>query len=674
MTDPKVNEVLKIVLGIENSTPPVELKLLGLSEPLQSEEQIRTVAKLALQKLESVRDRFSESDLKQAAAFIKQSARELLARSRSALSDRPELADRPMDSIQLPNKAGGTPRPKLVAKPVDPARLAAQVVAPAANANETSSHSIEALATEVQLVPSVGKKRKRAGSTAWLGWAMLGCLLLLTSGAAGAAFWFRDEPWLTFQSTSPPIEDVRSDLRSDVQSNRPALPIDTKPNDPTNDPPTTIAPDGTPELNETVPPVVTEPQNQAPTSDLNITDSTPPPVSEIVPPTLPENEPNLQTGDEIGRPVVVPSDPPTDADFANGQRVVILRHLELALVATAAGKSEMAHVCWQKAKQVSDESRHCAAAVSLVEQWLSWRSEIYATVAARIPLLVNREELPVDDTIVSLISANEQGLVVRVAGQRREYEAQKLPWSLVRSILEVTNSDNPSEDQARKLVTDFLRRRETSDEAKQASAIVWKSLLDSEFQSTAYPLESLKNLAAFIEANADFEQLDPNSNSPQQMPVAEWSKIYLEAVNELKSNRDLRTKIQDKSVSRFELEVLLWEKVDANKIDSVVRTSFMIQQVALEQQDLTAFLENLVQIEQLLSLTSDHRIWSDLGRALLKSKPSDSDLLQRLDQLRTAIEGERYGPQAIDGLSQVGKQLAQRLTDRVQKQEWLKKF
>ncbi|MDP1560217.1 MAG: hypothetical protein Q8M16_02360 [Pirellulaceae bacterium] len=671
MTDPRVIEVLKFVLGIENSTPPVDLQLLGLPEPLQSEEQIRTVAKQALQKLESAQDRYSESDLKQAAAFIKQSARELLARSRSAPTDRQESVDQPAGSIPSPDKPAETPRPILVAKPVDPVRLVARVVTPVANSSEPSSLGMEApAATEVQLVPSVSKKRKRGGSSAWLGWALLGCLLLLTSGAAGAAFLFLDEPWLTFQSTTPPIEDVRSDL----QSNRTTLPIDKKPNDPTKDPPITVTPDRAPEPNESVPPVATSPQNQTPTSDPSITDSTPPVASETVPQTLPENESNSQTGEDIGPPDIVPSDPPMEADSANGQRVVILRHLELALIATAAGKSGMADVCWQKAKQVSDESRQCEAAVSLVEQWLSWRSEIYATAAARIPLLVNREELPVDDTIVSLISANKQGLVVRVAGQRREYEAQKLPWSLIRSILEVTNSDNPSEDQARKLVTDFLRRRETSDAAKRAAAIAWKNLLDSEFHSTAYPIESLQNLAAFIEANADWERLYPMSNAPQRMPVAEWSKIYRDAVNELKSNRDLKTKIQDKSISRFELEVLVWENVDANNILSIVGTILVIQQVALEQQDLTAFLDNLFQIEQLLTLTSDHHVWSDLGRSLTNSKPSDSALLQLLSQLRTVIDGARYGPQAIDGLSQVGKHLAQRLTDRVQRQEWLKKF
>jgi len=118
----------------------------------------------------------------------------------------------------------------------------------------------------------------------------------------------------------------------------------------------------------------------------------------------------------------------------------------------------------------------------------------------------------------------------------------------------------------------------------------------------------------------------------------------------------------------------VWAEADTDKLERIVHTVLMIHHIAVEQQDLTALLDNLIRLEQLLVLSADNNLWSDVGRALLRAKPNDSELLKSLNQLKSAIDGTRHGPSAIDGLSSVGKQLAQRLTDREQKQEWLKKF
>jgi hypothetical protein len=565
-------------------------------------------------------------------------------------------------------------KPKLVAQPVDPAKLVTQFVESAPRVAEVRPPVTEVPAnSSIELVTVPARKRQGRAAAPWLGWALLGFLLLLATGAAGALIWFRDEPWLTLQLQPTPPADPKWDRRSNRQTQPsqptpPANPEPIPPNQPLATEPQ--ADDFTP-LVQTEKPIEQnrEIESNSP-AEPDLEGLTGPPHSE---PQLVAAEPEVVT---LAPQVVLSEseDSDSESDLSGGQRIVVLRLLDLALWGLAAGKPEMAESCLNQAKQISDESQQCEAAIALTQQMVTWQREINTTVTARVPLLTNREELLVDDTIVSLISADGRGLVIRSAGQRREYEADKLPWSLARSVLEVTNSDNPSEDLARKLVTDVLRRRDLSEEANQARSKALQELLTVEWRSTAYPTPAIQNLVAYLDANADLKPLCAVSEAPQRIPVLEWTKWYREVASDLRTNRDLRAKLQDKAFNRFELEATLWSQTDTTKLESITRTILLLQQIALEQQNLAAFLDHLLRIEPLITLSAEHPMWADMSRALLKSKPSDSDLLQLMNQLRTAIDDPRYGTLASGGLSQVGKQLAQRLSDRTQKQEWIKNF
>lgn len=579
-------------------------------------------------------------------------------------------------------------KPKMVAKPVDPAKLAAQVVESAPLVTEVRPPITEVPANSpIELVTVPARKRQGRAAAPWLGWALLGCLLLLATGAAGALIWLRDEPWLTLQSQPTPPADPKLDRRPirQTQPSQPTPSANPEPIPPNQPLATELQADDSTSRVQSEKPIDQDLEIQSHSqteNDLEVL--TQPPHSE---PQVVASEPKITSAEPqvvASGPEVVASEPQvvvsesedshSESDLSAGQRVVVLRLLDLALLGLAAGKPEMAESCLNQAKQISDESLQCEAAIALTQQMVTWQREINTTVTARVPLLTNREELPVDDTIVSLISADGRGLVIRSAGQRREYEADKLPWSLTRSVLEVTNSDNPSEDLARKLVTDVLRRRDMSEEANQARSKALQELLTVEWRSTDYPIPAIQNLVAYLDANADFKPLCAVSEAPQRIPVLEWTKWYREVTNDLRTNRDLRTKLQDKAFNRFELEATLWSQTDTTKLESIVRTILLLQQIALEQQNLAAFLDHLLRIEPLTTLSAEHPMWADMSRALLKSKPSDSDLLQLLNQLRTAIDDPRYGTLASGGLSQVGKQLAQRLSDRTQKQEWIKNF
>ena len=683
VNDPRVTEALRFALEVQTSPTLDELRQLGLPSHDRSAQQIRNVAKQALIRLEGATASYTEAERNQAANFIKQAARDLLARSqteptvpRPAASNPPSSDNRSTSTTSpaasSPKSSGQTSAPTGA-----PVKLVARVVAPApATTNHTAptANNPDEILTPPELGPIAGatRKRKRGASTAWLGWAMLGALLLLAGTAVGTVVWLRDEPWLTFESSPKPVDDPRTDLQANPPKRTgPATPPVAQTPPVANDP---TAPPTTPETVDMVPP------NEPSPNTTSIADP-PPSTSDVVL----DNDPDSQSSDETNsgndsselEAPVVDSGPiasPTEIDVTHGQRVIVLRQLDLALIAISAGQFEMADACLRQAKQLAESSGQCPSAIVLVEQLFTWRAEINAVVTARVPLLTNREELPVDDTFVSLISVDAQRMVIRAGGQRREYEADKLPWSLARSVLEVTHSENPSEDLARQLVADVLRRKDTSDEANQIRATELKALLESEWQSPTYSPAALRELLNYLEKNADLARYCPGPEIQQKMEVGEWAQLYREATNELKSNRDLRTKLQDESLNRLQLEADLWSQADTTKSTEIARTALLILQVAIEEQDLSAFLDHLPRIEQLLALTEDHLVWTELGRALAKSKSSDADLVPILKQIKNAVDDSRHGPQAINGLAKVGKQLSQRLSERTLKQEWLRAF
>jgi hypothetical protein len=681
MSDPRVIEALTDALGIHSTVDLAVLRRLGTAS-LKNAEEIKVVAKRALIQLENAEDRYPVDVRNQAAQLLKQWARDLIkeaGESPKSLSGASKTGEAVVSETEKTTAASPPPKPKLVARPVDPARVAA-VAAPmvlptpmVAAADETPSEPIE-------LVPKNAKFRRRGTSKPWLGWALLG-LLVLVSTAVIAVVSLNGDTLLTFQAPpkpSPSSEPDRGKLPVDKNAvDRNASPSDDK-TPPADDKSQGEQPSPLPNVDS--PPSVSEQEatENPPTSTENPPTSTDP--IGPAPPTEPSAEDN-RTGVPVPNPNVSASDPTSnnpELDEApkaatTAQRIAILRQLELSLLAIAAGKDEMSVQCLQRAKQASVDTTELREAITLVEQLIEWRNEINSTVAARVPLLTNREELPVDDTIVSLISVDEQTLVIRAAGQRVEYPANKLPWSIARSVLEVTNSDNAAEDEARQLVTDILRQYEATERTK-GWATQLKGMTDSGIQSPVYATEALTRLVAYLEVDTDFQRFCPPSEPPQRLTAADWAPWYRETASMLKSNREWRAQTQDLSSSRFELEDIFWDPSDLTNSESVAKTLLTIQHAASERHDLPGFLDNLLRLQQLLIIPSEHNLWSDLGRALVQTKPADADLLKWLEQLKTATESGDFSPPVVDGLAKVGKQLAQRLTDRTQKQEWTRKF
>lgn len=665
MSDQRVFEALKYALGLPSCDDPAELRRLGLQKNHHREE-IKYAAKQALQRLENAHVRFSEDERAQAAKQIKQSARELLAafdtkNSPADVAKKPAVPVFKSAANDANASTSDTSKPKLVAKPVAPEKLVARVVAPAPPpiADPSGTPSQRTNDIPFQAVPAT--RLHRGSARPWLGWALLILLMAGCGGAVGAIYWFRDEPYFAFLSEI--FEKL--DLKSEANGLQPELdqknnPAPTDPNNPPN-----TGPNAGPDTNPN-----TEPKNpspaptQPPPKDVNSGN----PFTNVKPP-------NPGTPGTKPTPPAQPDDKNPDAkEPSAGTRVAVLRQLELSLVAIAAGQSEMAQSCLDRAKEAAGNAAMFQDALALVEQLHTWRDEVKATVAARVPLLSNREELPVDDTVVSLITATRKTLVVRAAGQRREYEPFDLPWSMTCAVLEVTNSDNLPEDDARKLVAQILRR--SADRAEQASTLSTKvqELLTSGIDSTAYTAEALQNLLSYLEARADLLRLCPKPAPMPRLATADWSPWYEAADQSFKSDRELRARAKNLSISRYELEELVWAKTDLASTESVARAQLMIHHIFVERKDMIAVLDNLSRCEQLLVMEADHEMWTDLWRAILGAKPTDEDLVRLLELIVSAIDGGEFGPTSIDSLSKIGRQLAQRLSDRNLKQEWLKKF
>lgn len=684
MSDPRVFEAIKYALGLPSCDDPAELQRLGLKK-FHSAEEIKSTARQALQQLEQANVQFSEDERVRAAKQIKLLARELLSATEtknppSNVAAKPAVPDTKTTANLANPSANETTKPKLVAKPVDPGKLVARVVAtaptPTANPDDTPAEPKD----DVQFRPVPAAKRPRGSARPWLGWALLGLLLISCGAAVGALFWLRDKPYFAFQSETTPKDDPKSDLsgpRPNLGSNDNNTSTDSKnppntnpqtdPTDPTSNPPTDsqppVLPPTTDPPTDSQPPVV-PPTTDPPTTDLNSGD----------PSTDVDTSINNATGTEVTPPVRPDETNSVTSEPTAGLRLAVLRQLELSLVAIAAGQTKMAQSCFDRAKKAAGNEPMFQDALALVEQLHAWRAEINATVASRVPLLANREELPVDDTMVSLISATEKSLVVRAAGQRRQYEANDLPWSIACGVLDVTNSNNLAEDNARKLVAKVLRRPENRVEQLSTLPAEVQELLTTGIESTTYSAENLKHLLSYLEARANLERLCPTAAPLPRVPMADWAPWYRETDQRFKSDRELRTAATNLSLSRYELEEMVLAKADPASAESIARAQLMIHHVSVERKDLVAILDNLSRCEQLLVMEADHNIWTDLGRALLESKPSDQDLVILVESIASAIDGGEFGPASIDGLARVGKQLAQRLSDRTLKQNWLKKF
>ncbi|MBL8888722.1 MAG: hypothetical protein JNL67_02005 [Planctomycetaceae bacterium] len=696
MSDPRVFEAIKYALGLASCDDPAELNRLGLKGNCDAEE-IKSIAKQALQRLEHAHVQFSADERARAAKQIKLSARALLASVETGTPP-PKAAEPATIPTEITNAAGATPssvessKPRLVAKPVDPAKLVAKVVTPPPAVNPTASDTSTLPSEEILFRPVPTTRRPRGAARPWLGWAMLGILLVSCGAAVSALFLFRDEPFFAFQSEPIQKPDPKSDLNKphpnvgpkeddatpdsnpaivNNSNSKPENPVTTPPtNPPTTDPPTTDPP-------TTDPPTTDPPTTDPPTTDPPTTD---PPVNEVTSvtsenPLSNDNLPNTDSNqsEPSTNPPVNQNDPGSNETMAV-RRLAVLRQLDLSLIAIAAGQAKMAESCLARAKQAAGNEASFQNAVALVEQLHAWRAEINATVAARVPLLTNREELPVDDTMVSLISVSEKSLVVRAAGQRREYEATKLPWSIASSVLEVTNSNNTAEDNARKLIAKLLRRPENRTEQLTAMSAELQELLTSGVDSATYSTDALKILTAYFDAGLNLEQLCPRDASLTRIPVTTWAPWYRETEQRFKADRELRTAAKAPSTNRFELEDMVWINAAPANIESIARSQLMLFHIAMERKDLAYVVDNLARCEQILIIESDHSMWTDLGRMLLEPKPSDQELVRLLESVMAAQYGGTLGPSSMDGLKKVGKQLAQRLTDRNLKQGWLKKF
>jgi hypothetical protein len=359
------------------------------------------------------------------------------------------------------------------------------------------------------------------------------------------------------------------------------------------------------------------------------------------------------------------------------QQLVVLRQLELALIALAAGRTEMATRCVGTAEKWAGGDPQYAAGIELMKRLLGLRNTIFLTVAQRMPLLEKVGEIPIDKTFASVIAATADQVVLRFEGQRRELPLETMPWSVVAGILQVTSGTDPGADQVQQALIRLLRARFQVTGEEQAALDDLSGLIDRQWESAQFPLADLQQIRQLAAQNGQFSRFLNLAGETNSEPwVEDWSSLYIDSRENVKNDRDWQKLLRDENVSRYELEEAVWQRLSAMEPSVVAGHLFHIHHLAMGRGDLTFLLDNLQRLDRSLTLLDDHVMWADMGRALLANRRDDALLVADLTRLQDTVQSDPaiYSTGTITGLKRVGKQAAQRLTRSPDRRHWVKVF
>lgn len=371
------------------------------------------------------------------------------------------------------------------------------------------------------------------------------------------------------------------------------------------------------------------------------------------------------------------NDSDTDAPVADDAAfIVVARQFELARIFLAAGRLAEAQSAWEAGRRLAVSHPRYQSADEVLQQLFAWRTEIYQTASQRLTLLGRVGEIPVDDTFVSVISASPEGLVVRAAGQRREFKPADLPWNLVRGILEVTTGPDADTDRLRQVVTDCLRVHQASEE----QVAEWRGALQTgnnpnSDQNSQYSTDKLNLMLRYLEVNKRIARLITDNPTLTPLEPANWEPLAEQTRRDVQSNRPQLKTWRDPNRSRFEIESELWQSLTQTDTQSVASLLWTLHWVAIERADLPFLLENLRTLAPLVALDPQHSFWRDSARALGTQASGDPQLLEwlQLIQTQTATNND-LNADTLAGLRLLGRQLATQLKDRTQRQSWVRAF
>jgi len=643
MSDPSLRQLFTELLAIqwpdEPDAPP--WRRLGLPQSSNDASQVRQHTQRLLEKLQAARGKYSLGILQEAAREIKLAARLALQDS----TPTPNSPSIPTDTpAKLPPAAAQAAPPtiaKLVAQPISKpiAQPVAQPTVPA------PTPTVGQVGSDIVVTTSTRARSKRKRST-WLGWTLAASLLAVTAGAT--AWWLnQDTPWLVL--APPPTQPPTRDTSGHQPSSRPAPPASENP--------ASVAPNKTNESSQVTPapaPTPNAPHTTSPAEDaLN---QNPEPLNES--PNLPQN-------------IDLPDVPADDATW-----LVVARQFELARVFLAAGRLTDAQTAWEAGRQLAASDPRYRTADTMLEQLFAWRAEIYQTATQRLPLLNRVGEIPVDDTFVSVISASADELVVRAAGQRREFSPANLPWNLVRGILEVTSGPNAGQDRLRQVVTDALRIHQATDE----QITQWREEISAhstltEHRDQAYSTAKLELLLRYLEIRKRISTLIVDRPTLEPIEAATWEPLSQHALEVLQSNRSLLTAYRDANRSRFEIEAELWSHLTNTDPDSVATLLWTLHWVAVERADLPFLIDNLRSLQQLVVLNSASSVWRDSARMLGQRAKGDTQLDEWLQLIQAQADAEgNLQAATVTGLQTMARQWVPQIKDRAQRQVWAREF
>jgi hypothetical protein len=584
--------------------------------------------------------------------------------------------------------ADGAISPQLVAKAVLP--VARPVVPSQSVVSSGPLISPPNPAEAIRVAAGIRPRRKRGLAGPWLGWVLIAVFLLPSIGGFAAWLLFRDEPWLTFQPAPQPagvperpgVTPSRNPPNRPRPATPPAPPEEELPAatagsnglsqaaaDQTIDqPPPRLAAD-LPGNNEEG----KAPAEPAVLPEWDKADLPAIPAVVLDPPAADESTPVASSTDQPG--IEAEHGPAAYADPA--RKLVVVRQLELGVIAVAAGRTEMAAQCLQAARQWAAGDPSYAPGLTVLERLLEYRSTIYKTVASRLPLLEKVGEIPIDKTYASVISAAGNQVVLRFEGQRRDFPLEALPWSVVAGILQVTSSDDPQADQAQRGLVVLLRNGFLAGEAVAQAMFELNTLLEAGWASAEFSREGLQQVVELARVNGSVPvYINLASDADREPLLEDWMEIFLETRAQVKADASWQAKLREADLSRYELEVVAWQQLESVEPPAVIRQLFLIHQLGLGSGDLSFLLDNLSVLDRNLALSEEHVMWADMGRALLASRPADARILEELTRLQTAVDTETpaYSASATSGLKRLGQQLAQRLSQSTERRRWQKVF
>jgi len=715
-------EVLKVEVSENLAADPTQL--LGISKSEADKASIETAVRKRMAMLNQAKTRFDHGDLQAVAALISRAADTLLkdpslkdpslkdpslkdpslkdpslkdpslkdpSLKDPSLKD-PSLKDPGIGQIPIdapPPSSSGKQSPdthssptRLTAKPIAKPLIAKTLPEQPAKNQPNTSYKRDAVDSGLKIASSkstFSRRHKRASS-----WGPLILIsLALCVGAAGIGYYYsptttsssqtalslkNGDPTVTADNSKPAEENLAPSASNtlltelnNLDAVEPNAASSTSPNLDSDQQPT-------PDIDTTA---IKDSNDHLPASDPK-QDPTQGNPSHSFPPSMDDQDPNAPNPSPTENPSDDPSVTPTQ--LSPELQVLALRHLDLAIEYLVANDQVNFELELKKANLIGSSSENLKPAFDVTNLLAKTIRETRATIVERLDLLNTIGDFQFNDTYISVIQAKPDGIVLRTAGQRKQYSKDDLPISIAIGMLGSTTSTIGFDDAARNAIVRAMYTRKRLPTPKLTLEFL-QIAKETAGEKQDYSQADLDAISDYVQATGNLDcMIGPTKQINLPDLADSFTKHWAIYSARVKSDKQWTKWTRASLEQRPEIRLEIWNDLNETEPSLVASKLILELQIAATSGDFSATLQWIRTLDRWLPLADSKILWDQLSRWLVQSTPNENTLVSWLTALQAQRQATVLTEECRDGIRQLGRQLATKISTAQTRRSWLAEF